>query len=51
MATYVNEATQAGGKSARSRLDEILARHRKRRIRAIATLILWTVFCAAMLAL
>ncbi len=40
-----------GRTASRSRLDEILLRHRKRRIRAVALLVLWTVLCGALLAL
>lgn len=35
----------------RSRLDEILLRHRKRRTKTVALLVLWTVFCGALLGL
>lgn len=34
-----------------SRLDEILARHRSRRVRTVTALVLWTVVCGAVLAL
>jgi hypothetical protein len=35
----------------RSRLDDILMRHRRRRIRAVAMLVLWTVLCGSLLAM
>lgn len=35
----------------RSRLDEILARHERRRIRTVMALVLWTVVCGAVLAM
>jgi hypothetical protein len=40
-----------GRTASRSRLDDILTRHRKRRIRTVALLVLWTVLCGAALAL
>jgi hypothetical protein len=51
--TVSRQATTAQGArtARRSRLDEILARHRQRRIRTVATLVLWTVLCGALLAL
>jgi hypothetical protein len=35
----------------RSRLDEILARHQRRRVRTVKVLVLWTVVCGALLAM
>jgi hypothetical protein len=37
--------------ASRPRLDEILSRHRQRRIKTVALLVVWTVFCGAILAL
>jgi hypothetical protein len=34
-----------------TRLDEILARHRSRRVRTVTALVLWTVVCGAVLAM
>jgi len=41
----------AGAVATRSRLDDILIRHRRRRIRAVARLVVWTVICGALLAM
>jgi hypothetical protein len=45
-----HQATTARSERA-SRLDEILARHRSRRLRTVAALVLWTVVCGAVLAM
>lgn len=48
-----SEATKVGTDSTEglSRLDEILARHKRRRIRTVAALVLLTVLCGALLAI
>jgi hypothetical protein len=54
MYTHVSsEATTARSETTPrpSRLDEILARHRSRRVRTVTALVLWTVVCGAVLAL
>ncbi len=54
MYTHVSsEATTARSETTPrpSRLDEILARHRSRRVRTVMALVLWTVVCGAVLAL
>jgi hypothetical protein len=46
-----HQATTARSEARTSRLDEILARHRSRRLRTVAALVLWTVVCGAVLAM
>ncbi len=48
-----HEATTARSDATprRSRLDDILARHQRRRIRTLTALVLWTVVCGAVLAM
>ena len=48
-----HEATTARSEttSRLSRLDEILARHQRRRVRTVMALVLWTVVCGAVLAM
>jgi hypothetical protein len=48
---FAGETTPIATAASRSRLDDILIRHRRRRVRAVVRLVVFMVLCGALLAI